>query len=105
MSGPRFRTPQLQVMFETCLRLAADNFSEFYYSKPLGPDRVVYGPRWPRRGAAHRHHFWNGFLGGRASFVTGSLVHAAYRAGQEFRRQRGGPPGAVKIRGLAGVPL
>lgn len=84
----RFKTPALQQMYDTCLRLAADNFSEFYYSKPQGRGEIGAGPRWPREGATHRHHFWNGWKGARASHVSGSLVHAAYRAGQDFKKSR-----------------
>jgi hypothetical protein len=88
MTRPRFQTPQLQFMYDACLRLAADNFSEFYYSKPLARGDVGPGPRWPHEGATHRHHFWNGYKGARATHVQGSLVHAAYEAGRQFRRER-----------------
>lgn len=95
----RFKTPMLKAMYETCLTLAADNFSEFYY----GDGRTNLGPRFPRRGAGHRHAFWNGFNGatrpdGSPTAVPGSLSYAAFRAGEAFRKQRGGGP--VRARGI-----
>lgn len=83
----RFRDPRLRAMFETCLAVASDNFSEFYY----GDGRTAYGPRFPRRGAGHRHGFWNGYTGamrrdGQPSAIAGSLQYAAIRAGQAFAK-------------------
>lgn len=98
MANP-FRNPMLAVMFDTCLKLAADNFSEFYYSRRASKtDKVGPGPRWPRRGASHRHAFWNGFYAcyrpdGSPTAVPGSLSYAAFRAGEAFRKQRGNRPG------------
>jgi hypothetical protein len=99
----KFKNPMQQAMFETCLRLAADNFSEFYYSHRPGEryadavGKSGMGPRWPRRGAGHRHAFWNGYFGayrpdGSPTAVPGSLAWAAFRAGEAFRKARGAQP-------------
>jgi hypothetical protein len=87
MKNP-FKDPRLAKMFDVCLTVASDNFDEFYYSMPIVSGEIGPGPRWPRRGAAHRHAFWNGYSGSPPCTVAGSLARAAYRAGQEFRRQR-----------------
>ena len=102
MKNP-FSSKLLAPMFDKCLELAQDNFSEFYYShrpndeyrKLVGPQGM--GPRWPRRGASHRHAFWNGYFGayrpdGTPTAVPGSLSYAAFRAGEAFRKMRGAKP-------------
>jgi hypothetical protein len=102
MKNP-FKNRLTAPMWDTCLKLAADNFSEFYYSHrppPTQYDRVGttgMGPRWPRRGAGHRHAFWNGYFGayrpdGTPTAVPGSLAYAAFRAGEAFRKQVGAEP-------------
>jgi hypothetical protein len=82
-----FRNRQLAFMFETCLRVAGDNFSEFY----VVPRRPRWhGPNVPRRGAAHRHSFWNGYNDAPInwdSYGRQSLSYAAFRAGRAFRRR------------------
>lgn len=73
--------------YEVARRVAADNFSDFYWSQS------EFGPRWPRRGAGHRHAYWNGRTGCRSTFVQNSPAHAYWAAGVDDRRddiQRGG---------------
>lgn len=85
ISSP-FRVPELAAMYRSCLRLASDNFSEFYHSFP----RHV-GPRYPRTGAGHRCAFWDAARGQRSTYDgtrggKGSYGYAAYRAGADFRK-------------------
>jgi hypothetical protein len=85
MNGPRprFKTRQLQDMYVTCIRLASDNFSEFYY----GDGRTEFGPRFQRTGAGHRAAFWNGYRSTpNHLYPKGSFAAAAYRAGHDFRK-------------------
>ena len=78
----RFKVPSLSKMFDACLALASDNFSEFYVvTRRSGAS----GPNVPRRGASHRHHFWNGYNGTPVTAIPQSLAYAAFRAGQTFR--------------------
>lgn len=81
-----FRVPALANMFDACVRVAGDNFSEFY----IVPQREGWvGPNIPRRGASHRHAFWNGWNGAPIkwdSYSRQSLSYAAYRAGQAMRK-------------------
>jgi hypothetical protein len=82
MSNP-FKRRELREMYEICLRLASDNFSEFYY----GDGRTDFGPRFQRTGAGHRAAFWNGYRGSpNHLYPSGSLAYASYRAGKAFRK-------------------
>ena len=83
----RFRNPKLAQMFDDCVRIASNNFSEFYY----GDGRTELGPRFPRGGAGHRVAFWHGYNGTRSLSDgsrggRGTFQYAAYRAGQAFRK-------------------
>jgi hypothetical protein len=102
MKNP-FKNPLLAPMFDKCLELAQDNFSEFYYSHRPNAENIALvgkngmGPRWPRRGASHRHAFWNGYFGAyrpdkTPTAVPGSLSYAAFRAGEAFRKLRDAEP-------------
>lgn len=78
-----FRVRQLADMYATCIRLASDNFSEFYY----GDGRTPYGPRNRRTGAGHRVAFWLGYSGTpNIRYDKGSFAYAAYRAGVDFAK-------------------
>lgn len=84
-----FRVRQLAQMFDDCIRVASDNFSEFYF----GDGRTPFGPRSPRRGAGHRCGFWDGYFGLKtlsdgSRGGRGTLQYAAYRAGVAFRKER-----------------
>lgn len=81
MKAERFSDPKLQTIYVAMLRLAADKSSELYHEGE------------PRRGAGHRAAFWDGFegmtlKGPRRSphVVPGTLSHAFFAAGQEFRK-------------------
>lgn len=81
-----FKEATLTKMFDACVAEARNNFGEFY---------IVHnrfggiGPFFPRRGAAHRHAFWNGYNGTQECTVAGSPARAAFRAGQAFRKECG----------------
>ena len=67
----RFKDRSMQMMYETCRRLAADAASEFYHDGAA------------RSGAAHRNAYWNGRRGFGATFRRGSLAYACWRAGRD----------------------
>lgn len=73
----RFKEPALQRMYETCRRYAADKDSAFWHEGV------------PSRGAGHRHAYWNGRLGLRASWPKNTFAYAAWAAGQDDLRQYG----------------
>lgn len=56
MAARTFRDPTLAACYAVARRMAADNFSNWYYSKG------ELGPRWPHRGAGHRDAYWTGRL-------------------------------------------
>jgi hypothetical protein len=79
----RFKDRRLQQMYEDCIRIASDNFGEFYY----GDGRTDIGPRFQRTGAGHRAAFWNGYRGTpNHLYPRGSFAAAAYRAGIDFKK-------------------
>lgn len=85
MAAPRnpFRVRQLREMYDVCVRLASDNFSEFYYSHR----GTTHGPRFPHGGAGHRCAFWLGYDGTpNIRYDKGSFAYAAYRAGVDFAK-------------------
>ena len=80
-----FRRPALAKMFDACVAVASDNFEEFYI---VPRKERWHGPNAPRRGASHRHAFWNGWNGAKLnwdSYSKQSLSYAAYRAGEALR--------------------
>lgn len=72
-------------MYDVCLTVASDNFGEFYV---VTPRFGKIGPNPPRRGASHRHHFWNGYNGTQHTTIPNSLARAAFMAGRAFRNQK-----------------
>lgn len=82
MANP-FRVPQLAKMYATCLRLASDNWSEFYYSHR----GTTHGPRFPHGGAGHRCAFWLGYSAApNIRYSAGTFAYACYRAGAAYRK-------------------
>lgn len=79
-----FRRPMLAKMYDACLTQAHDNFSEFYYAKTSAGYNM--GPCVRRRGAGHRHAFWNGYNGVHNTWIKDSLAYAAWRAGIAFKK-------------------
>lgn len=78
----RYKDRTKQTIYDACLRLAADNFSELYIvTSRFGG----VGPHAPRGGANIRTWFWRGYKG-----VGGTEpswpVHAAFMAGREFAK-------------------
>ena len=74
----RFKTRELQRIYEAMRKAATDTGSELYCS-PLGVD----GPRCPRGGASHRTSYWRGRAGIVKCTVPGSQGHACWAAGQD----------------------
>ncbi len=77
----RFRTPAMRYMYDSCIAQARNPDSEFY--------RSPNGIRMVRRsGASHRNSFWAGLDGIRPAWIeTGTLGYAAWRAGQDYRKE------------------
>lgn len=80
------------LLYDVCLELARDNWSELYY----GPGTM--GPRWPRGGANLRVAFWAGYRGQLNRWVPTSQCRVAWRAGRAFRAEclRGRPASALR---------
>mgnify|MGYP003477032377 CR=1 FL=1 len=79
MTEARYKSPQMQRVYDVLLNLAADCTSELYWKGQ------------PRRGASHRCAFWDGFNGLKKTpaAIPGTLSWACYQAGKEWaRRQR-----------------
>lgn len=72
----RFKNPKLRECYDLAIKLHADPTSEFYYNGE------------PRRGAAHRCAFWDGYIGleRSASSIPGTMSWAFFRAGQDCRK-------------------
>jgi hypothetical protein len=73
---PKYKDKAMQALYDGLLRLAADKTSELYWKGE------------PRRGAAHRCAFWDGFKGARSPLaVPRTITYACYMAGREFARR------------------
>lgn len=89
MSKPRFKDRMMQNAYEGSRKAAADNWSEFYFTKTTAGQNP-FGPNMPHRGAAHRCAYWDGRKGmsqsmyGRAKTMLG---YAFFAAGAEDRKQ------------------
>lgn len=79
----KFKDIILNSCYLKARELAADNFSDYFYS------RDSYGPRFPHRGAGHRDAYWNGrqIDSDRARYVRGSIAYAFWRAGRDDRKE------------------
>lgn len=87
MARNPFRNPMLASCYGDVLKAARDNFSRLYASPVLQAHKGrLMGPNRPYRGGSTLHHaFWNGYLSDRPATVPGSMAHAAWRAGKDFR--------------------
>lgn len=85
---PRFKNKQLQLTYETCRRIARDNWSEFYRAKTTAGFNAM-GPNAPRTGAGHRCAYWAGRFGEPTLYsgFRGSLGYACWAAGQDDRKE------------------
>jgi hypothetical protein len=80
MAKQIFKDASMQDCYEAAIRIASDNFSEFY--RDAGP----VGPRAPRSGAVHRNAFWSGFTTEScAQYPKDWMAYAFCRAGKDFR--------------------
>ena len=72
----RFKNPQLRKIYDTMIELAADPSSELFNAHGLR-----------RSGGSHRNAFWAGYDGITPTWVVpGTMGHACWRAGQDFRK-------------------
>ena len=73
----KYKTRSMQVLYDDCMRLAADKSSELYHKD--GSQRT---------GAMHRCAFWDGFNGKprRVHGSNGTLAGVCYSAGMDFAR-------------------
>lgn len=85
MSVRHFKDRTMAACYEAARRVAADNFSEFYYGAG------ALGPRWPRRGAGHRDAYWNGRAGQdpRKRYPINSPAYAFCAAGADDAKDHG----------------
>ena len=83
---PRYKDKSRQTVYETLLRLAPDKSSELYHKD--GTQRGGANVRWA---------FWDGFNGAPMGhkIPKGTMLEAAFRAGQEFAKH---DPQAAKPR-------
>ena len=77
---PRYKTPSFQATYDAMLVAAQDTSSELYHDGK------------PRRGAAHRTAFWDGYarLAKTANVVHGTLSAVCFAAGKEFAKSNPG---------------
>ena len=77
---PRYKTPSFQKTYDAMLAAARDKSSELYHDGK------------PRRGAAHRTAFWDGYarLAKTANVVHGTLSAVCFAAGKEFAKSNPG---------------
>jgi hypothetical protein len=76
-----YKNKSLQTFYEACRKLGADPQSEFYFTDRDGITRR------PRRGAGHRHAYWNGRQGApNLLWSRGTFAYVAYMAGRDDAR-------------------